>query len=153
MVAMPDLQSYVRQHGMNKYVVFTRALPHSEVPRYLDVIDIAVQPAANEYCCPMKILEYMGLGKPLIAPRQENIEELVRGGFDAELFTPNDRGDLARALTKLAQDPQARCYMGENARRSIDSRGFLWTTNAQRVIDLATADQDARQEAAPITKS
>src|ERR1022692_911369 len=47
---------------------------------YLDLIDIAVQPAANEYCCPMKILEYMALGKPIVAPRQENIQDLLREG-------------------------------------------------------------------------
>jgi glycosyltransferase involved in cell wall biosynthesis len=135
--AMTDLQSYVLLNGLEKEVVFTGALPHAEVSRYLDVIDIAVQPAANEYCCPMKILEYMSLGKPLVAPRQENIEELVRAGREAELFEPNDHIDLSNALRRMVHDPAMRLYMGRNAQEAIETRGFLWMNNAKRVIDLA----------------
>jgi glycosyltransferase involved in cell wall biosynthesis len=131
------LQSYVLLNGLEKEVVFTGALPHAEVSRYLDVIDIAVQPAANEYCCPMKILEYMSLGKPLVAPRQENIEELVRAGREAELFQPNDHADLSNALRRMVHDPAMRLHMGRNAQEAIETRGFLWTNNAKRVIDLA----------------
>lgn len=137
--AMPGLRDYVERNGLKDSVVFTGPVPHAEVPRYLEMVDIAVQPAANEYCCPMKILEYMSLGKPLVAPRQENIEELVQQGCEAELFRPNDRSDLVRALTRLAEDPSARASMGENAKKSIRSRGLLWTNNAQRAIGLAAA--------------
>jgi len=137
--AMSDLRNYVAKNDLGQSVVFAGAVAHAEVPSYLEVIDIAVQPAANEYCCPMKILEYMSLGKPVVAPKQENIEELVREGCEAELFRPKDQVDLIRALTRLAQDPVARALIGENAKNSILRRGFLWTNNAQQVIELATA--------------
>ena len=135
--AMSDLRRFVAANGLQHSVVFTGALPHDEVPRYLNAIDIAVQPAANEYCCPMKILEYMGIGKPLVAPRQENITELVRDGVDAELFTPGDKGDLTRALVSMVTQSGRRASMGIAARQVIFDRGYLWTSNAQRVIDLA----------------
>jgi glycosyltransferase involved in cell wall biosynthesis len=135
--AMPELREYVAKHGIGDAVVFTGALRHEDVPPYLNAIDIAVQPAANEYCCPMKILEYMGLSKPLVAPRQPNIEEIVRDGVEAELFTPGDEADLARALARVAADPQLRRTMGENALQAIYDRGFLWTRNAEQVVKMA----------------
>ena len=75
--AMKDLRRFVKQHKLADSVLFTGPLPHADVPRYLDLLDVAVQPAANEYCCPMTILEYMALGKPVVAPAQENIQELL----------------------------------------------------------------------------
>ena len=85
----------------------------------------------------MKILEYMGLAKPLVAPRQPNIEEIVREGVEAELSTPGDEADLARALARVVADPQLRRTMGENALQAIYDRGFLWTRNAEQVVKMA----------------
>src|ERR1039457_1774547 len=96
--AMGDLRTYVAEHGLQEYVVFTGPLPHAKVPPYLDLIDIAVQPAANEYCCPMKILEYMALGQPIVAPRQENIQDLLREGEEALFFTPGDAASMPTLL-------------------------------------------------------
>lgn len=133
--AMADLRAFVAQHRLENDVLFTGPLPHAEVPPYLDLIDIAVQPAANEYCCPMKILEYMALGKPVIAPAQENIQELLTEK-QAVFFTPRDAVSLTAALRALAQDRERIRQMGRNAKAAIHERGFLWTANAQRVLDL-----------------
>ena len=47
--AMADLRQYVKDNRLDGSVIFTGPVPHSSVPPYLDLIDIAVQPAANEY--------------------------------------------------------------------------------------------------------
>jgi len=133
--AMPELESYVAARRLQADVKFTGALPHSEVPAHLDLIDIAVQPAANEYCCPMKILEYMALGKAIVAPRQENIEELV-GDREAALFAPGDADSLGEALGRLIDDARARARLGAAARDAIRSRRLLWTENAKVVVGL-----------------
>jgi glycosyltransferase involved in cell wall biosynthesis len=140
---MPNLRQYVEANGLADYVVFTGPLPHEQVPPYLALIDIAVQPAANEYCCPMKILEYMGMSKPMIAPRQENIEELVRDGDQGYLFTPGDVDSMASALSRLARDPTAIQSMGRRSLQAISERGYLWTSNAQRVIDVVAGAASA----------
>jgi glycosyltransferase involved in cell wall biosynthesis len=141
--ALPELKRYVAANGLENAVVFTGALPHDDVPKYLDIMDIAVQPAANEYCCPMKILEYLALGKPLVGPRQENIQELVREGVDALLYPPDDEAALIGALCQLALDQDTRLAMARNARQAIEERGYLWSRNAQRVIDLVASPRRA----------
>ena len=132
--AMGRLQERVRQAGLQDRVIFTGPLPHAEVPSHLNLIDIAVQPSANEYCCPMKILEYMALGKPVVAPRQENIREIVREGEEAILFTPGDAASFAAALERLAGNPAERLRFGANARMAVHNRGYLWRANAARVV-------------------
>jgi glycosyltransferase involved in cell wall biosynthesis len=139
--AMKDVRDMVAQLALGDSVILTGALPHESVPEHLDLIDIAVQPAANEYCCPMKIIEYMALGKPVVAPRQENIEELVRDGVDAVLFTPGEARALGSALTELVNDHGRAVEMGNRARRAIEERGFLWEHNANRVVELVSAER------------
>lgn len=136
--AMPELRKYVEENGLQASVVFTGPIPHHQVPPYLDLIDIAVQPAANEYCCPMKIIEYMALAKPIVAPRQENVEELLTEGSEALLFSQRDAAGLGQALADLVNDPARRAAMGAMARAAIGRRGFTWTNNARRVIELVS---------------
>jgi glycosyltransferase involved in cell wall biosynthesis len=141
--AMADLKQYVREKNLSEGVIFTGPLPHARIPEYLDLIDIAVQPAANEYCCPMKILEYMALSKPIVAPRQPNIQELLREGEEAQYFEPNNASSLAEALKMLAHDPAMAERIGRNAQNAISTRGLLWTANAKRVVEMIMREKPA----------
>jgi glycosyltransferase involved in cell wall biosynthesis len=135
--AMPDLKSYVEKHQLGESVLFTGPVKHAEVPDYLDLVDIAVQPAAIEYCSPMKILEYMALGKCIVAPRQENVQELLKEGEEAQFFKPWDAQSMTEALTAIVLNPEKARSMGRKAREAIDERGYLWSSNARRVTAMA----------------
>jgi glycosyltransferase involved in cell wall biosynthesis len=141
--AMAGLQAYVKENQLEGTVVFSGPVPHADVPAYLDLVQIAVQPSANEYCCPMKILEYMALGKAIVAPRQENIQELLREGEEAEFFTPGDGKSLEAALMRLISDKDRAASLGSHAKAAITQRGYLWQRNAQRVVDLAMGPDDS----------
>jgi glycosyltransferase involved in cell wall biosynthesis len=134
--AMPELRAQVENNGIQSSVIFTGPVSHKQIPSYLGLFDIAVQPAANEYCCPMKILEYMGLAKAIVAPRQENIEELLDDGSSALLFAPGDAESFGHALEVFANDTALRSRTGENALTSIHKRRLLWQSNAQQVVDM-----------------
>ena len=133
--AMPTLQEYVRNFRLAESVVFTGPISHDEMPRYLALVDIAVQPAANEYCCPMKILEYMALGKAIVAPRQDNILDLL-DDTDAQFFAPCEAESLGDALEELIRDGTLRTRLGNTARTAVDRRGLLWGKNTDRVVSL-----------------
>lgn len=145
--AMAELRQYVEKRDLKSDVLFTGPLPHEKVPRYLNLIDIAVQPAANEYCCPMKILEYMALGKAIVAPRQENIQELLREGSEARYFVPGDAAGLAAALSELVEDREKALSLGRRARSAIFERGYLWSVNARRVVEMMEGRKGKRQKA------
>jgi len=139
--ARPGLRQLTTERDVADVMIFAGPQPHSKVHIYLDLIDIAVQPAANEYCCPMKLLEYMALGKAIVAPRQQNISELLRDGIEARLFSPRNSDDLAEALVALADDAGLRLSLGRNAREAISTRGYLWTDNARRVVEMAARNR------------
>lgn len=134
--AMPGLKEYVNRHGLGQAVIFAGPVPHEEIPSYLELVDIAVQPAANEYCSPMKILEYMALEKAILAPRQENIEELLEEGRTAVLFKPDDPESLSEALVRLCADSKLRSALGKNALTAIGERGLLWEANATKIVEM-----------------
>ena len=136
--ATDSLRALVGQLGLEKSIVFTGPLAHDRVAEHLAAVDIAVQPAANEYCCPMKILEYMALRKPIVAPRQQNIRDLLRED-EAEFFEPGNQADLGAALTKLVTDAHLRRMLGQAAGDAVVAREYYWTANASRVMELLEA--------------
>jgi glycosyltransferase involved in cell wall biosynthesis len=141
--AMNSLRDLVRERRLTDTVIFTGPVPHRIMPRYLDLVDIAVQPAANEYCCPMKILEYMALAKPIVAPRQPNIQEILREE-EACFFEPGNAHSLAEALREMGSDAEAARRMGGRAREAIVRRGYLWTANAARIAGARGANGRGR---------
>jgi glycosyltransferase involved in cell wall biosynthesis len=137
--AMAELREYAAANQLEDAVIFAGPVPHENIASYLHLIDIAVQPAANEYCCPMKIIEYMGLGKPVIAPKQENMEELLAHREQALLFTPRDAGELSEAMCTLVENAVLRNELGRQSLQTIHRRGLLWSRNAERIVELITA--------------
>ena len=141
--AMPELRALVDKLQLRQSVHFAGALTHAKVPEYLDVIDIAVQPAANEYCCPMKILEYMALGKAIVAPRQPNILDVL-SDTEGVLFEPGNCDSLGSALDRLIGDQTLCVKLGQKGVAAIRAREYFWTKNAARVVDLVGSLEQER---------
>lgn len=119
--------------GLSGNVTFTGGVSYEEVPSYLAAGDIAIMPAANDYANPMKIYEYMALGKPVVAPRQPTITEIVTDGEDALLFEPENIAAMADALSTLVHDPERRGRLGAAAR--LRASGQTWESRAVQLQD------------------
>ena len=98
-------------------------------------MDIAVSPRTTFYASPMKILEYMAMGKDIIAPDTENIRDLLSHQQNAILFRREDSSALARSLQQLIGDPVLRSRIGKKARRKVEAER-TWLHNARSVIRL-----------------
>lgn len=123
-------------HQLLSAVIFTGPIPRDEIPSHIAAMDIAVQPRAPEYACPMKIFEYLGVGKCIVAPNQPNICEIINDGVTGYLFRPEDKESLRRTLLQVLDHPHQREIIGRKAAQSIHERRFLWQSNAQRTLDL-----------------
>ncbi len=137
--ARPEIERLVGAHDLGHAVVLTGPVPHDEIPAHIAVMDVAVQPSAPEYACPMKIVEYMAMAKCIVAPDQPNIREIVQDAQNGLLFPPGDPTALARALLRVIRDRDQRLSLGRSALETVASKGFLWTRNADRALDLARA--------------
>ncbi|MEO5656307.1 MAG: glycosyltransferase family 4 protein [Nitrospiria bacterium] len=133
--AYPALRAHAERHDLLSAVTFTGPIPRGDVAAHIAAMDIAVQPSATEYACPMKILEYMAMGKAIVAPDQPNIREILDDRETAYLFTPGDSDDFRRVLLDAVAD-EDRGAVGERALAALHARGYLWSANATRALAL-----------------
>lgn len=128
-----NLQRQIRRLGLDGRVVFPGPVSHREIPAAIAAMDICVVPHSNEFRSPIKLFEYMGQGKTVVAPATEPVAMVVRDGANGLLFEPGDAGDFARALARAADDAGLRNRLGEQARRDVLAK-HTWVNNAQAVL-------------------
>lgn len=123
-----------RTLGIETRVRFLGIVPRERIPAVVRAFDIALQPAVVDYASPLKLIEYMALGRPILAPDSPNIREILRHAESAWLV-PAD--GLADGLDRLADDPGLRTRLGAAARAAVIERELTWDANARRVEELA----------------
>ena len=134
--ARADLEQLARQLGIAERVRFTGVVPRAQVPQLVAAFDIALQPAVVPYASPLKLFEYLALGKAIVAPRQPNIEEVLTDGDNALLFDGGQTGALEDALTRLCADQALRQKLSAGAAASIARLRLTWHSNALRVAHM-----------------
>lgn len=137
--ARPQLEARAAALGVSARVHFAGRVPHVDVPAYMQCFDIALQTASVSYASPLKLFEYMGLGRAVIAPDQPNIREVLTHGQDALLFEPDSQESFVAALTRMCMDDALRSGLGESALKTVKERPFTWRHNATRIAALARA--------------
>jgi glycosyltransferase involved in cell wall biosynthesis len=135
--AYSDLLAYATAHELQNTVIFTGVVDRQEIPSYIAAMDIAVQPAATDYACPMKLLEYMAMGKCIVAPAQPNIKELFKDGDNAFLFDAGNKESLKVSIMRAVTQRAARERAGKKAYDTIIERGLHWEQNVGRVLVAA----------------
>jgi len=113
-------------------VVFTGAVPHHAVPEHLAAMTVAASPyrfQTDFYFSPLKIVEYLAAGLPVVASEQGDLAHLV--GKAGLMVRPDDDVALAEALDKALGDPELRRAMHFAARRH--AAGLTWDAAAAKV--------------------
>lgn len=132
--ALPDLRAQAQRLSLEDAVTFVGSVAREQVPCYIAAADVAVQPDVTSYASPIKLFEYLAMGRPVVAPRRPNIEEVITEGRDGLLFTPGDVDELAGCLRRLLKEEQLRRDLALEAERLVEQRGYYWEANAQRVL-------------------
>jgi glycosyltransferase involved in cell wall biosynthesis len=134
--ACEPLWQQARAHRVSDRLTITGAISHERIPHYLAAFDIALQPGVTPYASPLKIFEYMALGRAVVAPDTPNVREILVDRETALLFDPAADLDFERCILSLCQAPALRATLGNAARRAILERGFTWHHNARRIEAL-----------------
>jgi glycosyltransferase involved in cell wall biosynthesis len=129
----PRIERVCRQLGIANRVWFTGRIPQTSMPEHLAAVDIGVvADDQTRYASPMKLLEYMAMSKPVVAPDLPNIRDVVTDGGEGILFEPGDAQSLADRLTAL-EDHALRVRLGARGRKRVEA-DRNWIANAQRVL-------------------
>lgn len=129
------LQKMVDSLGLKDAVFITGLVPHAQVPRYVSLFDAAVCPGATFYASPMKLLEYMAVGKAVVVPDTANFLDMIEPEIDGLVFHRADGAALARQLERLRDSEELCASLGSTARRKIETR-LNWRWNARACVAL-----------------
>jgi len=135
--ARGDLESRATEIGIRNRVHFTGRISHADMPAYMQLFDVALQTASVPYASPLKLFEYMALGRAIVAPDQPNIREILKNDSNALLFDPARQEAFKAALSRLCGDASLRTRLGAAARQSIEDVPLTWAHNAARIEMLA----------------
>ncbi|MDP1864685.1 MAG: glycosyltransferase, exosortase A system-associated [Thiobacillus sp.] len=120
-----DLKQQVMALDLKDRVVFTGRVPHDEVNRYYDLVDVLVYPRhpmrLTELVTPLKPLEAMAQGRLMVASDVGGHKELIQDGKTGVLFHAGNSGDLARKVVSLLQDTQSWDSMKKNGRQFVET--------------------------------
>jgi glycosyltransferase involved in cell wall biosynthesis len=131
-----DLVALTGELGLSDVVEFTGRIPDSDVEAILSTADVCVGPdpknALNDVSTMNKILEYMAVGKPIVA---FDLRETRYSAGDGALYArPNEVTDLAARIDELLHDPARRASMGAYNRARFRN-GFAWEFSQVRLIE------------------
>lgn len=133
------LARQIRKLGIEEHVFVQPAVPHHEIPGLIANADICVAPLGlndrnvTQGACPIKVLEYMAGGRPLLASNMPIVRELVREDMDALLFSPNDPDDLARQALALLNDFDLSQRLAESASQRVLTK-FTWRQSQKKLL-------------------
>ncbi len=99
------LKQLCAELGLQDKVIFTGRVPHGEVTRYYNLVDIFVYPRLHmrltDLVTPLKPLEAMAQEKLVLASDVGGHKELIRDGENGRLFRAGDQHALAEAAIEM----------------------------------------------------
>lgn len=96
-----------------KGIIFKGALPHDEIPRYLNCSDAFVLPTLAEGCC-NAVIEAMACGLPIISSDREFNWDVLNAG-NSIMIDPENVDEIASAIAELRDNPDKRKQMSKAA--------------------------------------
>ncbi|MCP4040556.1 MAG: glycosyltransferase family 4 protein, partial [Gammaproteobacteria bacterium] len=86
-------------------------------------------------CCPLKVLESMAAGVPVVASDLPSIREIMKDGIHGRLVRAERPAELARAIRILLEYPQQARNMGIQAQTHIRA-SFSWDVATTRLSSI-----------------
>ena len=133
------LKEQAKRLQIEDKVVFTGRVPHQEVQRYYDLIDVLAYPRHSmrltELVTPLKPLEAMAQGRLLVASDVGGHRELIRDGETGMLFHAGSATSLAETIMKLLAKRDYWLDM-RTAGRSFVENERNWQASVARYVDV-----------------
>lgn len=119
------LKAQAQALGLGDQVVFTGRVPHAEVNRYYDLIDVLAYPRHSmrltELVTPLKPLEAMAQGHLFVASDVGGHKELIRHGETGWLFKADDVNALSEAILDMLQHRARWPELRANGRQFVET--------------------------------
>lgn len=121
-VKTQDLKSLASKLGVALKIHFAGYLKSEELAAAMARCDIGVIASRDSEVISRVCLEWMSLGKPLVATRVGMIPELIQDGRSGVLVEPGCPEELSYGIAKLLRDPTLAHTMGMGAQARYHQR-------------------------------
>lgn len=129
------LRAQAKALGIEDRVVFTGRVPHSEVQRYYNLVDVLCYPRhkmrLTDLVTPLKPLEAMAQGRLMVASDVGGHKELIDDGRTGVLFAAGDAAALSKQVLALLEAPQKWQEFRQSGRRFVEEERN-WTASVAR---------------------
>lgn len=133
-----EWENLSKEIGVANYIKFTGRVPPTEVPKYIKGFDICYSgqlplKIGVMYLSPLKLYEYMSMGKPVIASSFSDAKSLIEGKDTGYLFEPGNLEDLKNKIIKAYSEKEMFSEMGKKAREEI-VLNHSWEKRVEKMI-------------------
>jgi len=135
-----EVRRDVDARGVAAHVSMPGSVPHERALALLAGCDVCISPhvpnpdGSRFFGSPTKLFEYMGLGKPIVASRLEQIGEVIEHERSGLLCPPGDVPAAAAALLSLLGNPALRARLAAGALERAET-DFSWRAHTRRILD------------------
>jgi glycosyltransferase involved in cell wall biosynthesis len=150
----PRVRRLAEARGLGRQFVFPGRVPHDAIGPYIAAADVCIAPYAPSRHAifrkhgmnrdPIKVLEYMALGKPTVTIDTPRMRVLFRADEEAVLYPPDDAAALSAALSSLLADPARMKRIGDAGEALVRSR-FSWDRHAEELTAIFNEAVEARR--------
>ena len=115
-------------------VQFLGFIPHSEMPKYLQISDIFIRPSLSEGLG-NSFLEAMATGIPVIATPVGGITDFLRDGETGLFCEVSNPKSIAQKVEKLMKDRESREYIIRQAKEMVLKK-YEWNAVAMKMKEI-----------------
>ncbi len=137
-----EVSRLVEEAGIGDRIEMAGWTRPEDLPPYFQRAHVAIYPLddtlVNRTKCPLKLVELMGAGLPVVADRVGQAAEYIVDGESGLLAPPADVQGFAGRVVRLLQDAGLRRRLGHEARTRILTE-FHWDRLAERAEDAYRA--------------
>jgi hypothetical protein len=141
------LRNQAQTLGIADRVVFTGRVPHDQVNRYYDLVDVLAYPRhrirLTETVTPLKPLEAMAQGRIFVASDVGGHRELIRDGETGFLFPAGDAAALAATLERVLAGRAHWPRLAAQARQFVEQER-TWASSVNRYRQVYAAALGSR---------
>jgi glycosyltransferase involved in cell wall biosynthesis len=113
-------------------------VPAEEIPAYLSLPDLTVDPVRDDLVAqaraPLKIVESLAVGKPVVTGDVGDRRETLAGGQAGMLVQPGSAPDLAAGMLHVLGNTDLMRALSEGA--LAQRQRFYWDRLVEKVIEL-----------------
>jgi glycosyltransferase involved in cell wall biosynthesis len=140
------LEDAVQRFGLREWIVFTGPVSQSDAAGLFPHAEFVVFQSTCENC-PSTLIEAMAAGTPIACSNASSIPEI--GGDAVVYFDPFQPADIARAMVRLAEDPELRARLRNHAKLRA-SQFPSWSDVARLTMETL---ESVAVEASPFRRS